>query len=106
MKKFIPEKEEKLAEKKKPIAKVKSDVRSVEKKLVIETPRTEFLPHPVPEWIEANKIALHGMEFMRVPLGKFLMGSTEENKLAERDERPQHTVDIPYSYWMAQFSCD
>ena len=43
------------------------------------------------------------MEFIRVPLGKFLMGSTEENKLAERDERPQHTVDIPYSYWMARF---
>ena len=43
------------------------------------------------------------MELMRVPAGKFLMGSTRENKLAHDDERPQYTVDIPYDYWMARF---
>ncbi len=30
---------------------------------------------------------------MRVPAGKFLMGDGEE----------QHTVDIPYGYWMARY---
>ena len=51
-----------------------------------------------------NKLTLsNGMEFMRVPAGKFLMGSTKENKLAFDDERPQHTVDIPCDYWVARF---
>ncbi|HRQ24266.1 MAG TPA: SUMF1/EgtB/PvdO family nonheme iron enzyme [Anaerolineales bacterium] len=42
----------------------------------------------------------NGMEFMRIPAGKFLMGS---NDSVFRDENPQHTVDIPYDYWMARF---
>ena len=45
----------------------------------------------------------NSMEFMRVPAGEFLMGSTQENTLAYDNERPQHTVDIPYDYWMARF---
>ncbi|MBU2503366.1 formylglycine-generating enzyme family protein [bacterium] len=45
----------------------------------------------------------NGMEFMHVPAGKFLMGSTEEDKSASSDEHPQHTVDIPYDYWIARF---
>jgi formylglycine-generating enzyme required for sulfatase activity len=50
-----------------------------------------------------NKITLsNGMEFMHVPAGKFLMGSAEENKRAYPDEHPQHSVDIPYDYWMAR----
>jgi len=40
----------------------------------------------------------NGMEFMRVPAGKFLMGSEKYE-----DEKPQHTVDIPYDYWMVRF---
>jgi formylglycine-generating enzyme required for sulfatase activity len=41
-----------------------------------------------------SKITLsNGMEFMRVPAGRFLMG----------EEKEQHTVDIPYDYWMARF---
>jgi formylglycine-generating enzyme required for sulfatase activity len=43
------------------------------------------------------------MEFMRVPKGKFLMGSRDDNKSAYDDEKPQHTVDIPYDYWMARY---
>lgn len=53
---------------------------------------------------ELNKLTLSdGTDFMRVPAGKFLMGSKENNKLAYDDEKPQHTVDIPYDYWMARF---
>lgn len=51
-----------------------------------------------------DKITLsNGMEFMRVPAGKFLMGSKDDNKSAYDDEKPQHTVDIPYDYWMARY---
>lgn len=44
-----------------------------------------------------------GLEFMRVPKGKFLMGSKDDNKLAEDREKPQHTVEIPYDYWIARY---
>ncbi len=43
-----------------------------------------------------------GIEFVRIPAGKFLMGS-KRNKLAFDDEYPQHTVNLPYDYWMARF---
>ncbi|MBK9780304.1 MAG: SUMF1/EgtB/PvdO family nonheme iron enzyme [Anaerolineales bacterium] len=67
-------------------------------------------PQPAPvyerpsENIKAKKIPnvltlSNGMEFMRIPAGKFLMGS--ENGFD--DEKPQHTVDIPYDYWMARY---
>jgi formylglycine-generating enzyme required for sulfatase activity len=40
----------------------------------------------------SNKLTLsNGMEFMRVPAGKFLMGDDK------------FTVDIPYDYWMARY---
>src|SRR6266498_4619522 len=71
---------------------------AVEKKGFIETPK----PRPVAT--PPNKITLsNGMELMHVPAGKFLMGSTKENKLARDDEKPQHNVDIPYDYFMARF---
>lgn len=54
--------------------------------------------------VSQNKLTLsNGMEFMRVPAGKFLMGSTNENKSAYDNESPQHIVDIPYDYLMARF---
>jgi len=43
---------------------------------------------------------LGGIEFVRVPAGKFLMGSDNGND----NERPQHTVDIPYDYWIGRFT--
>ncbi len=43
------------------------------------------------------------IEFVRVPAGRFLMGSKDDNELAEDAERPQHTVEIPYDYWIARF---
>jgi len=69
-----------------------------EKKPVFVTPGpTEVITPP-------KKITLsNGIELTRVPAGRFLMGSTKENKLREPDERPQHTVDIPYDYFMARF---
>jgi len=51
-----------------------------------------------------DKIVLsNGMKFLRVPAGAFLMGSKKDDKLAYDDEKPQHSVEIPYDYWMARF---
>jgi formylglycine-generating enzyme required for sulfatase activity len=48
----------------------------------------------------SDKLTLsNGMEFMRVPAGKFIMGSDNGGN----NEKPQHTVDIPYDYWMARY---
>jgi formylglycine-generating enzyme required for sulfatase activity len=59
---------------------------------------------PIPNIPSANTLILsNGMEFMRVPAGKFLMGSKEDNKFAYNNEKCQHTVDIPYDYWMARY---
>jgi formylglycine-generating enzyme required for sulfatase activity len=51
--------------------------------------------------IEVRKFG--GMEFVRVPAGKFLMGSTDDDRLARDDEKPQHKVEIPYDYWMGRY---
>jgi formylglycine-generating enzyme required for sulfatase activity len=48
-----------------------------------------------------NTIVLsNGMEFMHIPAGKFIMGSSSGGG---GDEKPEHTVNIPYDYWMARF---
>lgn len=44
-----------------------------------------------------------GIEFVKVPAGKFLMGSGNKDKNAGNDEKPQHTVDLPYEYFMGRF---
>jgi formylglycine-generating enzyme required for sulfatase activity len=43
-----------------------------------------------------------GIEFIKIPAGKFIMGSKDDNPLADNDEKPQHTVELP-DYWMAKF---
>jgi formylglycine-generating enzyme required for sulfatase activity len=44
-----------------------------------------------------------GIEFVKVPKGEFLMGSTQENDLAAENERPQFVMDMPYDYWMGRY---
>jgi len=55
------------------------------------------------ERIIDNKIELGGLEFINIPAGKFLMGSKDDNNLAYDAEKPQHTVEIPYDYWIARY---
>jgi toxoflavin biosynthesis protein ToxD len=89
------------------------------KALVSEKPQTPAQPkpitkksdfdksgHPTKEWIAANKLTLsNGMEFMKVPAGKFIMGSDPAGFFDSllSDEKPKHTVNIPYDYWLARF---
>jgi formylglycine-generating enzyme required for sulfatase activity len=58
-----------------------------------------FVPPParVPTWTFA------GMEFVKVPHGEFLMGSTDQDKGAGAGEKPQHKINIPYDFLMARF---
>ena len=50
-----------------------------------------------------DRLILNGMEFCRVPAGKFMMGSWDFDKLALDNEKPQHLVNIGYDYWLARF---
>jgi formylglycine-generating enzyme required for sulfatase activity len=43
------------------------------------------------------------MAFCRVPAGPFLMGSSDEDEMAEDREKPLHRVEIPYNYWPARY---
>ena len=45
-----------------------------------------------------NRRVIGGMEFVRVPAGKFIMGSDHT-----KDEKPQHPVAIRYDYWIGQY---
>ncbi len=42
------------------------------------------------------------MGFVRIPKGRFVMGSKDDNELAWDDEKPQHTLEIPYDYWIGK----
>jgi hypothetical protein len=46
---------------------------------------------------------LGDMEFVKIPKGEFIMGSTEKNKLSYGNERPQSKLDIPYDFWMGRY---
>jgi formylglycine-generating enzyme required for sulfatase activity len=99
------------AEKKKPVVEMpapKQKEKPVEvKKAVIEKPKPVSVPQISTDqkYTESGFLVeiLGGIEFMRVQGSKFLMGSTKENKSTYEAERRQHTVDIPYDYWMARF---
>ncbi|GAB4502591.1 MAG: hypothetical protein Fur0035_21450 [Anaerolineales bacterium] len=48
----------------------------------------------------ANRLTLAGIEFARIPAGSFLMGSSDADKEADDDEKPQSALALP-EYWMA-----
>ena len=52
---------------------------------------------------DGNRLVIGGLEFVRVPQGKFIMGSKDDNSIALDFEKPQHTVEISYDYWIAKF---
>ena len=47
---------------------------------------------PLPTWVP---------ELVEVPSGPFLMGSSDADTLADPDERPQHTLELP-TYWIGK----
>jgi formylglycine-generating enzyme required for sulfatase activity len=82
----------------------KSEISDVARIVVEE--KAYVLPRDVMGNIadDKNRITIGGLDFMRVPAGKFVMGSRDDNELATDSEKPQHTIDIRYDYWMAKFA--
>ncbi len=53
--------------------------------------------------LDKDRRTFGGLPFVRVTAGKFIMGSKDDNALANNDEKPQHTVELAYDYWIARF---
>ncbi|MEI6181285.1 MAG: bifunctional serine/threonine-protein kinase/formylglycine-generating enzyme family protein, partial [Chloroflexales bacterium] len=66
-------------------------------KLLAETPNdedaTKLQAHAQAKWFEA--------EMVEVPAGPFLMGSSDHDKAADSDEKPQHSLTLP-RYWIGK----
>jgi serine/threonine-protein kinase len=64
---------------------------------------TPELPTPTPTLgIGSTMISeIDGMEYVYVPAGEFLMGSTDDDTMADGNEKPQHAVYLD-GYWMAR----
>jgi formylglycine-generating enzyme required for sulfatase activity len=50
---------------------------------------------------DRNRIVVGGLEFLRIPAGKFVMGSKDDSEWSD-EEKPQHGVELS-EYWMARF---
>jgi formylglycine-generating enzyme required for sulfatase activity len=42
-----------------------------------------------------------GIELIRIPAGPFLYGSADSDEMADHDEKPQRTIDLP-EYWISR----
>lgn len=52
---------------------------------------------------ELADLTFGGFTFVKIPAGKFKMGSRASNDLSGEDEHPQWRYDIPYNYWITRF---
>ena len=51
-------------------------------------PKVPILSIPSP-------LLIGGIQFVKIPAGKFIMGSKDDNPLAYNSEKPQHTLELP-----------
>ncbi len=51
---------------------------------------------------DGTECTLPDILWVEVPAGPFLMGSTDDEKDAYDDERPQHTLDLP-AFWIGRY---
>lgn len=63
-------------------------------------------------WVSSNEskvvdelpdLTFGGFAFVKIPKGKFKMGSRASNDLSGDDEHPQWRYDITYNYWITRF---
>jgi toxoflavin biosynthesis protein ToxD len=52
--------------------------------------------------LKDNHLIIGNMEFIKIPSGKLIIGSKDDNPLAFTWEKPQHTLELP-EFWMAKF---
>jgi len=77
------------------------EVASLKQKHVMRGAKSEITEVQMRSGIEVSTFAK--MPFMCIPAGKFLMGDKDYVEFAKDAERPQHTLEIPYDYYMARF---
>ncbi|HET9912084.1 MAG TPA: SUMF1/EgtB/PvdO family nonheme iron enzyme [Anaerolineales bacterium] len=76
--------------------------------MVIRPPGNSQSAHFVsPQHIEPEfdfvPLASCGFDFVKIPQGKFIIGSKASNSQAREDEIPQFPYTIPYDYWINRF---
>ena len=98
-----PEPENKVEEKPKPVVQPAEVLVEEQVSMPRDVTRGILRAEKVMPSTEQNRRTIGGLEFVRVPAGSFVMGSKDDNELAGDDEKPQHTVDIAYDYWLARF---
>ena len=60
--------------------------------------------HPMTkENVEKHYQTWAGLDFVRIPEGRFIMGSKADDELAWEDEKPQHTLELAYDTWAGRF---
>jgi formylglycine-generating enzyme required for sulfatase activity len=80
-----------------------AESRTVEEEVALQS-GTEFVRRAVSaRRSDGTRLTIGGMDFMRVPAGKFVMGNTDDNEFQIGNEKPQHTIDLAYDYWMGKF---
>jgi len=52
---------------------------------------------------ETNRRTFGGLQFVRVPKGKFLLGSRVDNELAYKSEKPQQSFEFRADYWIGLY---
>jgi len=52
---------------------------------------------------DITSLRLDGFDLVRIPKGRFVMGSKASNTLAQENEIPQCPCTIPYDYWLSRF---
>jgi len=74
---------------------------------IVKRSRTPLTAEPTPhneeplhkkEIVWGDKVTVGDIELIRIPKGKFIMGSDEL-----RGEALNHNMDLPYDYWMGRF---
>lgn len=53
--------------------------------------------------VRPEVVEVDAMPFGWVPRGAFEMGSGAREKGARKDEKPRHTVELAYDYWLGQY---
>jgi len=80
-----------------PETKPAQEIRRIETKPGSVEPASKYTPggHAI--------YTFGGIEFVKVTAGTFLMGSIDKDKHASNEEKPQHTIDLPYEYYIGRF---